>query len=135
MMMSSENVLNRQLKPRCSRDNHVMKYESGGSRANTGHPLSYHCGSVGCSVRYNSTDEYYMLIGMPGHAYAVDEPGVNTVKCPIHGRWLYRQKNIDAEPRVRWVCGVEGCRYGYLATQKAIGSELSEDPRPHDAGP
>jgi hypothetical protein len=27
-----------------------------------------------------------MLIGMPGHACAVDEPGVNTVKCPIHGR-------------------------------------------------
>jgi len=102
MMISSENVLNRQLKPLCSRDNQVMKYESGGSRANTGHPPSYHCGSVGCSVRYNSTDGYYMLIGMPGHAYAVDEPGVNTVKCPIHGRWLYRQKNIDAEPRVRW---------------------------------
>jgi len=59
-----------------------------------------------------------MLIGMPGHAYAVDEPGVNTVKCPIHGRWLYRQKNIDAEPRVRWFCGVEGCHYGYTVNTK-----------------
>jgi hypothetical protein len=118
MMISSGNVLNRQLKPLCSRDNHVMKYESGGSRANTGHLASYHCGSVGCSVRYNSTDGYYMLIGMAGHAYAVDEPGVNTVKCPKHARWLYRRENIDAEARVRWFCGVEGCRYGYLANTK-----------------
>ena len=114
MMISSENVLSRQLKPLCSRDNHVMKYEVGGSRANTGHFASYHCGSAGCSVRYNSTAGYYMLFGMPGHAYAVDEPGVNTMKCPTHDRWLYRRKNIDAEPRVRWFCGVEDCHYGYI---------------------
>jgi hypothetical protein len=113
MMISSENVLNRLLKPLCSRDNHVMKYERGGSSAST--VASYHCGSAGCSVRYNSTAGYYMLIGMSGHAYAVDEPGVNTMTCPIHGRWLYRRKNIDAEPRVRWFCGVEDCHYGYIA--------------------
>jgi hypothetical protein len=38
MMISSENVLNRQLKPLCSRDNHVMKYVEGclyGYLANT----------------------------------------------------------------------------------------------------
>jgi hypothetical protein len=29
-----------------------------------------------------------MLIGMPGHPYAVDELGVNTVKCPIHVLWF-----------------------------------------------
>jgi len=118
MMNSSINILSGHLKPLCSRDNHLMKYELGGSRANTWHLASYHCGSVGCSVRYNSTDGYYMLIGMPGHAYAVDEPGVNTMKCPIHGRWLYRRENIDAEPRVRWFCGVEDCHYGYLADTK-----------------
>jgi len=118
MMISSENVLSRQLKPLCSRDNHAMKYEVGGSRANTGQFASYHCGSTGCSVRYNSTVGYHMLFGMPGHAYAVDEPGVNTVKCPIHGHWLYRRKNIDAEPRVRWFCGVEDCRYSYIADTK-----------------
>jgi hypothetical protein len=101
MMISLEKVLSRQLKPLCSRDNRVMKYESGGSRANSGNLASYHCGSVGCSVRYNSTAGYYMLMGMSGHAYALDEPGVNTVKCPIHGRWLYRRENIGAEPRVR----------------------------------
>jgi hypothetical protein len=37
-MMILENVLSRQLKPLCSRDNHVMKYELG-STANTGHLL------------------------------------------------------------------------------------------------
>ena len=121
MMISSENVLNRHLKPLCSRDNHVMKYERGGSRANSGHLASYHCGSVGCSVRYNSTDGYYMLIGTLGHAYAIEEPGVNTVKCPIHGRWSYRRKNIDAQARVRWFCGVEDCRYGYIADTKGDG--------------
>jgi hypothetical protein len=117
MMISSENVLNSHLKPLCPRDNYVMKYETGRSRTNTGNQVSYHCGSVGCSVRYNATDGYYMLVGMPDHADAVDVPGVNTMKCPIHGRWLYRRENIDAEPRVRWFCGVEGCHYGHDNTK------------------
>jgi hypothetical protein len=112
MMISLENDLNRHLKPLCSRDNHLMKYESCGSRANTGNLASYHCGSLGCSVRYNSTDGYFMLIGIPDHTYAVEEPGVNSVKCPIHGCWLYRRENRDVEPRVRWFCSVEGCKYG-----------------------
>jgi hypothetical protein len=118
MMIASTNVLSTHLRPLCSRDNHVMKYESSGSRANSGSHASYHCASVGCSVRYNATDGYYMLMGMPDHTYAVDEPGVNTVKCPIHGRWLYRRQNIDAEPGVHWSCGVEGCDYGYDANTK-----------------
>ena len=117
-MVSSENVLSRELKPLCSRDNREMKYERGGSRANSGHLASYHCGSVGCSVRFNSAAGYHMLFGMPGHAYAVDEPGVNTMKCPIHGRWLYRRQNIGAEPRVGWFCGVEDCHYGCIAGTK-----------------
>jgi len=116
MTITSADVMSNHLKPLCSRDNHVMKY--GGSRANTVNQSSYHCGFVGCSVRYNSTDGYYMLMGMPDHTYAVDEPGVNTVKCPTHGRWLYRRKNIDAEPDVRWCCGVDGCDFGYDASTK-----------------
>ena len=133
-MNSSVDVLSSHLKPLCSRDNHVMKYESGGSRKNSGQLASYHCGSAGCSVRYNSTDGYYMLIGMPSHAYSVDEPGVNTMKCPIHGRWMYRRKNIDAEPRIRWFCSVEDCHYGHDRQRKrVIGSGLSDDSRPEDA--
>jgi len=110
MTIASVDVIRSLLKPLCSRDNHVMKFEFGCSRANTGHQSSYHCGYVGCSVRYNSTHGYYMLMGMPGHTYAVDEPGVNTVKCPIHGRWLDRRQNMDAERGVQqWSCAVEGC--------------------------
>jgi hypothetical protein len=118
MTIASVDVLSGHLKPLCPRDNHVMKYESGRSRANTGDRHSYHCGYAGCSVRYNSSDGYYMLMGMPGHTYAVNEPGVNTVKCPNHNHWLYRRKNIDAEPGVHWSCGVEGCDYGYDANTK-----------------
>ena len=119
MTVTSADVLSRHLKPLCSRDNHVMKYESGGSRANTGDRASYHCGIAGCSVRYSSTDGYYMLIGMPDHANAVDEPGVNTARCPIHGRWLYRREDLEAQAGVRWLCGVEGCDYRYSANTKA----------------
>jgi hypothetical protein len=119
MIVTSVDALSSYLKPLCSRDNHLMKYESGGSKANTGDRASYHCGVTGCSVRYNSTDGYYMLIGMPDHANAVDEPGVNTARCPIHGRWLYRREDIEAEAGVGWLCGVEGCDYRYSANTKA----------------
>jgi hypothetical protein len=118
MTIASADVLSSHLRPLCSRDNHVMKYESRGSWSNAGNQASYHCGFEGCSVRYNSTDGYYMLIGMPGHANPVDEPGVNTVKCPRHDHWLYRRQKIDAERSVRWSCGVEGCDYGYDADTK-----------------
>lgn len=116
MIVTSADVLSRHLKPLCSRDNHVMKYESAGSKANTGDQASYHC-VTGCSVRYSSTDGYYMLIGMPDHANAVDEPGVNTARCPIHGSWLHRREDIGAG--VRWLCGVEGCDYRYSENRKA----------------
>jgi len=118
MTIASADVLSGHLKPLCPRDNHVMKYEPGSSRANTGDRSSYHCGYTGCSVRYSSTDGYYMLMGMPGHTYAVDEPGVNTVKCPRHNYWLYRRQNIDAEPGVRWCCAAEGCDYSYDTNTK-----------------
>jgi len=118
MTIASAIALNDRLKPLCSRDNQVMKYESAGSRANTGFQSSYHCGSGGCSVRYNSLDGYYTLMGMPGQTYTIEEPGVNTLQCPIHGRWLYRQKNVDADRGARWGCGIQGCNYGYDAKTK-----------------
>jgi hypothetical protein len=110
-MTASTNILSSHLRPFCSRDNRVMKYEPGGSRANKGDLASYHCGYVGCSVRYNSTAGYYMLMGIPNHTYAVDEPGINTLKCARHDHWLYRREKIDAERGVSWGCGVEGCDY------------------------
>ena len=81
MRISTANVLNSHLKPLCSRDNHVMKYEAGSLRSNTAYHASYHCGFEGCSVRYDATDGYHMLIGMPDHANPVDDPGVNTEGC------------------------------------------------------
>jgi hypothetical protein len=118
MKISSPEILNSHLKPLCSRDNHVMKYEAGRSRSNMWYQASYHCGFEGCSVRYDASDGYYMLIGMPDHANPVDEPGVNTTKCPKHG-WLYRRKNIDRGPRIDWCCGVEGCDYRKNANTKS----------------
>ena len=113
MTIVSADVLSIHLKPLCSRDNHVMKYESRGSWSNAENQASYHCGFEGCSVRYDPTDGYYMLIGMPDHANPVDEPGV-----PKHDHWLYRRENIDAKPGVRWCCGIEGCDYGYDANTR-----------------
>jgi hypothetical protein len=123
MTIAPRDVMSSHLKPLCSRDNHVMKYEAGRSMANTGIQSSYHCGYLGCSVRYNSSTGYYMLMGMSGHTYAVAEPGVNTLKCPKHHHWLYRRENIEAKP---------GCALGlrrrrlrlWLRCQhkKAIGS-------------
>ena len=52
-----------------------------------------------------------MLMGNPNHTYAVDEPGMNTLKCPRHDDWLYRGKNIGSELGVDWCCGVKGCDY------------------------
>jgi hypothetical protein len=119
MKMTSADVLDRHLKPLCSRDNHLMKYETGGSRLNTGYQASYHCDFEGCSVRFDATDGYYMLIGMPNHANRVDEPGVNTAKCPSHNHWLYRRRNVDRESGVDWCCGVEGCDYRGNANTKS----------------
>src|SRR5437879_6992881 len=69
MTFASADILGRHLRPLCSRDNHAMKYESSGSSSNNaGNQAAYHCGFMGCSVRYNLVDGYYMLIGMPDHA-------------------------------------------------------------------
>ena len=122
MRISSADNLNSHLKPLCSRDNHVMKYEAGRSRSNSGYQASYHCGFEGCSVRYDASDGYYMLIGMPDHANPVDEPGVNTTKCPQHGNWLYRRRKASRKTGVDWCCGVEGCDYPSAADTKTSAS-------------
>ena len=118
MKITSVAVLSSHLKPLCPRDNHLMKYKARRSRQNADDQPSYHCGFEGCSVRYNANNGYYMLIGMPDYANPVDEPGVNTLKCPRHDHWLYRRENVDAEPGVRWFCGIEGCDYGQNANTK-----------------
>lgn len=118
MRIDSTVVLGSHLKPLCSRDDHIMNYEQHGSRANTGNRDSYHCASRGCSVRYNSIDGYFTLMGLTGQTYTISEPCVNTVECPAHGSWLYRQRNPGDEKGVQWNCGVEGCNYVYQAGTK-----------------
>ena len=111
------NVLSRHLHPLCPRDNHVMKYERP-SRLHVENQACYHCGFMGCSVRFNSFHGYYTLIGMPDHPNPVDEPGVNTAMCPTHHGWLYRRVSKDEIPGVLWSCGVEGCAYTCQANTK-----------------
>jgi hypothetical protein len=118
MRIDSTVVLGSHLKPLCSRDDHVMNYEPHGSRANTGNYDSYHCASGGCSVRYNSIDGYFTLMGMPGQTYSITEPGVNTEECPVHGGWLYRRENPRKEAGVQWSCGIQGCNFSYEAKTK-----------------
>src|SRR2546429_9640204 len=65
MTIASADVLSSRLRPLCWRDNHVMKSEPGRSWSNAENQASYHCGFEGYSVRYDSTEGYYMLIGMP----------------------------------------------------------------------
>ena len=112
--------LSSDLKPLCPRDNHVMKFESSGSKENIGLDASYHCGLDGCSVRYSIAEGYHTLNGTTKHTYAVDEPGVNIFQCPIHGLWLYRRDILVSEPGVRWCCGAEGCDAGYESDIKGI---------------
>lgn len=118
MTTALSDVLSSHLRPLCSRDNHIMKYESPRSRSNAENEPSYHCDFEGCSVRYDASGGYYMLIGMPNHANLVDEPGVNTLKCPRHRHWLYRRQNLDSAPGVAWCCGVDGCDYRHNANTK-----------------
>ncbi len=120
MRISFTDVLSSDLKPLCSRDNHIMKYQTRPPCSNAKNGACYYCGFIGCSVRYHSADGYYTLIGMPDHANSVDEPGVNLMQCPNHHRWLYRRYSVDAQGSVRWCCGVEGCDYGFDAKSKAI---------------
>jgi len=124
---SLTDVLSSDLKPLCSRDNHIMKYQTRPPRSNAKNSASYYCGFIGCSVRYHSANGYYTLIGMPDHANSVDEPGVNLLKCPNHHRWLYRRYSVDAQGSVRWGCGVKGCDYGFDAKSKAIKFGLAKE--------
>ena len=118
MKVVSAEVLSRQLKPLCPRDNHVMKFESARSWSSHSHQSSYHCGFEGCSVRYDLINGYHTLLAVNDHVYGLEEPGVNTLECPMHKCWLYRELDLDTEPGVRWRCGIEGCDYCFEAPTK-----------------
>ncbi len=97
-----------------------MRYEAHGvtwkELPDDKHPqtlASYHCGFEGCSVRYDLLNGYFTVVFTPDMPYFVEEPGVNLLRCPRHGTWLYRYENEEADTgeRYEWRCGVEGCDY------------------------
>jgi anti-sigma B factor antagonist len=117
---SFTDVLSSDLKPLCSRDNHIMKYQTRPPRSNVKNGASYYCGFIGCSVRYHSADGYYTLIGMPDHANSVDESGVNLLQCPNHDRWLYRRTVSTRKEVFAGVAASKAATMVSMPNQKAI---------------
>jgi hypothetical protein len=113
--MDSTLTIDHHLKPRCPRDNHVMRFEPAGIRwrnssGETETQPSYHCHYMGCSVRYDPANGYFTMIEEPDIPFFVEEPATNQVRCPCHGTWLYRE-NDESTDRFVLRCGVNGCDY------------------------
>jgi hypothetical protein len=110
--------LNHSLKPICPRDDRVMHYEAKGiSWKETPEDKevqvlpSYHCDFEGCSVRYDLFNGYFTVVHTPDQPFFIEEPGVNLVRCPRHGTWLYRKESHKGDSRYEWHCGVDDCDY------------------------
>jgi hypothetical protein len=128
--------INQHISPLCPRDNNTMTFEphaihwrretdakeksDAQELAATTQPFeyedtdesigSYYCGDHGCSVRYTPEQGYFSVVEVPEQPYFVDEPGANTLTCPIHKTWLYRREREDEEG-FEWACGTEDCDY------------------------
>jgi hypothetical protein len=111
-------ALDAKLEPLCPRDNKIMRYEASGLPSGTDNRPAYYCGHEGCNVRYDLVNGYFTLIGMPEQINPVPEPGVNTLTCERHGRWLYRRKDQAKGWGDEWCCGVEGCDFCILTGTK-----------------
>src|SRR4029077_19859617 len=102
----------------------AMKYEAKGVKWKAGPDerietlRSYHCGYMGCRVRYNPTEVYFTFIDAPEVPTLVEEPGANTLTCPRHGTWLY-QGNCDESSHDLWRCGVRRCDYEQVGAASA----------------
>ena len=104
-----------ELRPLCPRDGRVMHFDrTGVSWREAGKQQArpcYSCADRGCSVRYTPLDGYFTAILMPDLPQAVEEPGVNLLKCPRHETWLFRAVAENAGDALIWRCGVPGCDY------------------------
>jgi len=116
----AQKSLSHSLEPICPRDGHRMRYEANGvswkELPNDKHAQSleaYHCDFEGCSVRYDLVNGYFTVVFTPDMPYFLEEPGVNLLRCPQHGTWLYRHadRRHDGNDGYKWHCGVEGCDY------------------------
>jgi hypothetical protein len=107
--------LSQSLRPLCPRDSRPMHYDATGLAWRQDGELyvtpSYICEYDGCSVRYTPSDGYFTAIMMPDLPQAVEEPGVNLLKCPQHNAWLYRAVAENIGDRLIWRCAVEDCDY------------------------
>lgn len=107
--------LNDAIESLCPRDSHVMRYHAKGlewpSKAGDQAMPCYHCEYEGCSVCYAPYDGYFTVIDTPDLPQAVEEPGVNVLRCPRHNGWLYRSFAENQRDRLVWRCGVERCDY------------------------
>ena len=115
MHKTLSDVLSSTLKPLCPRDSHAMHYEAKGihwknDSGDTESMPSYHCGYIGCSVRYTHEQGYFTVVKTPEQPYFVEEPATNLLQCPRHGAWLYRCRN-EKEDLFHWRCGVEDCQH------------------------
>jgi hypothetical protein len=115
MQQTLSHAMSHALKPLCPRDDHPMHYEANGiqwkNELGDGQSLpSYHCGYVGCSVRYTHEQGYFTVIKTLEHPYFVEEPATNLMQCPQHGAWLYLCRD-GKDSRFLWRCGVEDCSY------------------------
>jgi hypothetical protein len=120
MTQISEYKISHALEPICPRDEHRMRFEPKGiswkalpdDREFETMP-SYHCNYESCSVRYDPANGYFTVVLTPDQPYFIEEPGVNLLRCPRHGAWLYKTKteHREGDHRFDWRCGVEGCDY------------------------
>ena len=108
-------AINRSLHPLCPRDGRVMGYQASGIAWRNGRDKqslpSYHCGFTGCSVRFSPDQGYFTVVDVPDVPYFLEEPGINLMRCPVHGTWLCREHERGAPERLRWRCGSDSCSY------------------------
>ena len=112
-LLSTE--MSRELKPSCTRDNHVMRYEEKGIQwsdqlGELQVLPSYHCSYLGCSVRYTPAQGYFTVVRVPDEPYFIEEPGTNSLRCPKHGTWLFREQ---IRHEFIWRCAIENCKFAH----------------------
>src|SRR5260370_31145859 len=109
------------LRPLCSRHNHVMTYEPSGlqwrdmtrPKGTVSARPYYRCTSSGCRVRYSSAQGYFTIAGAPEYPTCVQEPA-NVMKCPADDQKLYIREHTQGEKGRTWCCGVEGCAHSFV---------------------
>jgi hypothetical protein len=122
-----ESALSHSLAPLCPRDDRRMHFEAKGITWNAALDdshweflPSYHCNYDGCSVRFDLLNGYFTVVNTPDQPYFLEEPGVNQLRCPRHGTWLYRSESHNPDTRYEWRCGVDGCDHVHPGNAKQI---------------